>query len=147
MRAARKLPSLYAEDFYAWTRAQARALAGGHVDLLDLANLAEEVKSLGDRDRRELRSRLAVLVAHLLKQRFQPEKATRSWLATIIEQRREIGYIVEASPSLRRELPELLRRGYSTARRSAIAETGMDERSFPKDCPFALEEVLEAEEE
>jgi Domain of unknown function DUF29 len=78
---------LYDEDFYAWTVEQARLLRSGKLSAIDAANIAEEVESMGRSDRRELQSRLVVLTLHLLKWRFQPSARSRSWLATIEEQR------------------------------------------------------------
>ena len=52
------MKSDYDTDFYEWTQHQAAALAAGHVSELDLANLAEEIESLGKWDRRGLRNNL-----------------------------------------------------------------------------------------
>ncbi len=80
----------YEKDFYAWTVEQARLLRAGELSALDVANIAEEIESLGRSDRRELGSRLTVLLLHLLKWRSQPDTRSKSWLATIREQRRQI---------------------------------------------------------
>jgi hypothetical protein len=91
----------YEEDFYAWTVDQARLLRTGELSTIDAANLAEEIESMGRSDRRELQSRLAVLTMHLLKWRFQPSARSRSWSATIEEQRLQIEQVFAESPSLR----------------------------------------------
>ena len=100
----------YDTDFYKWTQAQADALRAEKWELIDIANLAEEIESLGKRDRRELSSRLGILVRHLLKWHYQPERRRtgRSWQSTIMEQRRRIAGVLEQSPSLRTQLPDLL---------------------------------------
>src|SRR5487761_1403224 len=91
----------YDRDFYAWTNEQARLLRTGELSAIDAANLAEEIESMGRSDRRELQSRLAVLIMHLLKWRFQPSARSAGWLGTIREQRLQIELILEDSPSLR----------------------------------------------
>src|SRR5437660_6611753 len=91
----------YEEDFYAWTVEQSRLLRSGELSAIDVANIAEEIESMGRSDRRELKSRLVVLVMHLLKWRHQPSARSRSWSATIDEQRLQIEGILAESPSLR----------------------------------------------
>ena len=61
----------YEEDFYAWTVEQARLLRLGDLSAIDVANIAEEIESVGRSDRRALESRLTVLLTHLLKWRIQ----------------------------------------------------------------------------
>jgi hypothetical protein len=92
----------YEEDFFAWTIEQARLLRAGNLSAIDAANIAEEIESVGHRDRRELGSWLLVLVMHLLKWSKQPGLRSRSWSATIREQRRQIEQILDESPSLGR---------------------------------------------
>lgn len=142
MRAARPNPELYERDFYAWCTDQAAALRASRTDALDLAHLAEEVDALGITLKRELRSRLATILMHLLKLRFQPERATESWQATIRRERREIALLLEDSPSLRSILPERCAAAYKLARQDAAAETQLPLRTFPEQCPFALSEAI-----
>jgi predicted DNA-binding ribbon-helix-helix protein len=59
--------SMYETDFYLWTQEQATLLREGRLDELDVPNLVEEIDSLGRSQRHELRSRLRVLLMHLLK--------------------------------------------------------------------------------
>ena len=120
----------YETDFYAWTIEQARLLRGGDLSVIDAANIAEEIESMGRSDRRELQSRLVVLTMHLLKWRHQPGVRSRSWSATIEEQRLQIENLFAESPSLRPLAGGMLGPAYSIARARAIAETGLaDERS------------------
>ena len=79
----------YDDDFFAWTQEQARLLRDGELADIDVENLAEEIESMGRSVRRELRNRLALLIMHLLKWRFQPAFRSRSWSSTIIEQRNQ----------------------------------------------------------
>ena len=133
---------LYEQDFVLWTEDQAAALRAGRLDALDLENLAEEIASLGGRDRRELDSRLEVLVLHLLKWRYQSDKRTGSWESTIRTQRREIEKLIRQSPSLRREVEPMMLDGYRSARRNAAAETDLGVDTFPEACPFSEDQVL-----
>ena len=75
----------YEMDFYAWTVEQARLLRCGELSAIDAENIAEEIESTGRSDRRELESRLVVLIAHLLKRHKQPDLRSKSWSATIRE--------------------------------------------------------------
>jgi hypothetical protein len=133
----------YDTDFYAWTQHQAAALLAGHLSELDLVNLAEEIESLGKSDWRELSSRLAVLVTHLLKWSHQPElRETSTWRHTIRTQRRDIGKLLKQSPSLRRQVPEMIAEDYASVREDASDETRLPLAMFPEARPWTPEQVL-----
>lgn len=133
----------YAEDYFAWTQDQVAALKAGRHDLLDLENLAEEVGDLGRSVKREIASRLNVLLVHLLKWRFQPDRRSASWKGTIVEQRGQILDDLDESPSLKPYPAARLGREYAVARLKAAGETGLPEAAFPPDCPFALADILD----
>jgi hypothetical protein len=135
--------NLYDNDFYAWTQHQAKLLYNQQWDQIDLPNLIEEIESLGRQERQELRNRLTVLLCHLLKWHFQPQKRSRSWLATIRIQRLEIADLLADSPSLKTYLEGALQRGYCTGREKAAGETNLPSQTFPADCPYSLTEVLD----
>lgn len=132
----------YEEDFYLWTVEQARLLRSGELSAIDAANIAEEIESMGRSDRRELKSRLIVLIAHLLKWLHQPEARSRSWSSTIREQRQQIDLVLEDSPSLRPAVTHMLPQTYSIARERTAEETGLAESTFPDLCPFTPDELL-----
>src|SRR5258706_6861530 len=98
---------LYDQDFYAWTQQQAALLRDQKTQALDFANLAEEIESLGRSDKRELGNRLRILVLHLLKWRYQPDRhpGSHSWEDKILDQRSPLLLLLAASTSLQRELP------------------------------------------
>jgi hypothetical protein len=99
----------YNEDFYAWTREQARLLRNGRFDALDLTHLIEELEDLGKREKRSLSSHLGVLLGHLLKWRYQsdyPHK--KSWRATINTQRRAVTKLLQDNLSLRPRLADFI---------------------------------------
>ena len=75
--------SLYEQDFYPWTLQQAELLRSRQLDCADLDNIAEEIESMGRSEKRELVSRLTVLLLHLLKWQHRPDFRGRSWRLTI----------------------------------------------------------------
>lgn len=79
--------SSHDHDFYRWTQEQADILRRGQFSAIDVDHLIEELEAMGARERRELTNMLEVLLAHLLKWQYQPEHRSRSWRATIAEQR------------------------------------------------------------
>lgn len=134
--------SLYESDFYAWTQQQVNLLLHQQWSQLDVVNLVEEISSLGRRERQELRNRLAVLLGHLLKWEYQPDKRSRSWLATIRIQRRELIKLLSENPSLQSYLEEALIEAYQNARDLASAETNLPFSTFPDNCLYLYEEVV-----
>lgn len=135
----------YNTDFYGWTKEQADLLRSGSLGQLDTQNLLEEIESMGNSQRSELESRLEVLFLHLLKWVFQPSHRGRSWQLTIAEQRRKVARRLSKSPSLKRELDEMTTDAYGDAILSAARETGMDENTFPKSCPWSFEQIMDSE--
>ena len=132
----------YDDDFFAWTQEQARLLRDGELSDVDAENLAEEIESMGKSDRREIRNRLTVLLTHLLKWQFQPGNRATSWTGTIVEQRQQIGAVLDDSPSLRPVLPGYFDQAYARACKLAAAETDIPEVVFPKRCPYTPDQIL-----
>ncbi|NJM67474.1 MAG: DUF29 domain-containing protein [Acaryochloris sp. RU_4_1] len=135
--------TLYEQDFYAWTQHQVELLHSGQLGELDIENLIEEIASLGRQERQELRNRLGVLLGHLLKWRYQPEARSKSWAATIQEQRREIQEILEDNPSLKPYLAEAIIRGYQKGLDLVNRETPLDPNQLPQTCSFSEIEIFE----
>ena len=98
---------LYGEDFLLWTQEQAKLLrnAAQHgVNLpFDWENVAEEIESLGRSDRRELRSRIASIIEHLLKLEHSSVTEPREgWLDTVERSRQEAENLLkEPNPKTR----------------------------------------------
>ena len=134
----------YEDDFYEWTVAQAAAIRDGRWIDLDVENVAEEIESLGRSDRREVGSRLRVMLMHLLKQHVQPERETASWQKTISAQASDLFGVVNDSPSLRRRLPEFVALEYPRVRRKASLETRLSLKRFPEIMPAEIEHRLYA---
>ena len=137
--------TLYDTDFNLWIEQTVNQLKNGDLQDLDRENLIDEIESMGSSDKREIKSRLIVLLMHLLKYKYQPKKKTRSWISTINTQRDEIELVLEDSPSLRLYLTENLPECYQKAIRSAVNETNLPKNTFPLDCPFSPEQVLDAD--
>jgi hypothetical protein len=136
--------TLYEQDFYAWTQQQVELLRSRHFHELDIENLIEEVESLGKQQRQELRNRLGVLLGHLLKWHYQPEARSRSWRATIREQRQQIHRHLKENPSLKPYLSEAIEIGYQTGLNLVDIETPLDSRQLPQECPFSEVQIFEA---
>jgi hypothetical protein len=136
---------LYEQDFFEWTQTTAALLRQGKWHEIDSESVAEELASLGKRDRRELGSRLEVLIMHLLKWCYQPEQRehSHSWSDTIWDQRRELTLLLDDSSSLRRHGPLLLQQRYPHARQKALNETRLPEQALPQECPWTVEQILD----
>lgn len=137
--------ALYDEDFLEWTQQQAEYLRKGHWAGLDVENLVEELEASGRSEQRELGSYLQVLLMHLLKCQYQPERRTKSWDDTLSNCRDKIQDCLEDTPSLRRFLedPEWLEKYYRRACRDAAKETKKPAEIFPAECPYTLEQILD----
>ncbi|MBJ7901317.1 MAG: DUF29 family protein [Cyanobacteria bacterium RI_101] len=133
--------SLYEQDFYSWTQEQAQALTQRRSESLDWEHLAEELADLGNRHYDQLSSRLAVLVGHLLKWKYQPECQGSSWRATIREQRRKINRLLQKNPGLKGRWQEAWEEAWLDGRDLAIRETELDESIFPETPCFDSEQV------
>jgi Domain of unknown function DUF29 len=131
--------SSYDTDLYEWTKEQADALRRRAANALDWDNLAEEIESLGKSDRRQIQSRLEVLLMRLLKWRYQPEWRCGSWRGSIFEARLRLRKLLADSPSLRSYPAEYLPEAYNNARGKALEETGL--LSLPDACPWTIDEV------
>ncbi len=139
---ANKIQREYEKDFYSWAIHNAKLLRQGKLSEVDIANVAEEIESMGKRERRELINRFAILIAHLLKWRYQPVRRSKSWECTIKEQRFELTDLLDESPSLKHEIEEQLSHAYKKALLITEKETGFELKTFPKSCPFSLKQVL-----
>jgi hypothetical protein len=136
---------LYDSDFYEWTQQVARLVREGRASKADLEHVAEEIEDMGKSEVSALSTRIRSLLMHLLKYNFQPVKRSRSWESTIANQRFEIQTLLEQSPSLKRRLSSLIGKNYKPAVRLASIETGLSPGSFPGDCPYTIEQILDHE--
>ncbi|MDD2536014.1 MAG: DUF29 domain-containing protein [Macromonas bipunctata] len=132
----------YETDIVAWAREQAALLRSGQLSALDIEHIAEEIEDVGKSEKRELASRMAVLLAHLLKWQHQPGRRGSSWTRTLKEQRKAIAAALRQTPSLKASLTDTdwLAGVWADAVTKAIDETGLD--SFPEDCSWPMMQVL-----
>lgn len=134
--------SLYDRDFLMWLETTAQLLRQKKFEQLDLDNLIEEIESMARSEKRELYNRLTLLLTHLLKWKYQPDKRSNSWISTIREQRRQIGLLLADSPSLRNRIEEIFNTCYQDAVEDASFETRLSKNIFPERCPFSLANIL-----
>jgi hypothetical protein len=136
---------LHDEDFYVWTRTQAKLLRAKRFDELDLANLTEEIEDLGGALERAVRSRVRLIIEHLLKLQHSSAKDPRlGWRATVRVQRSEL--LNDLTPSLRRHLADNLSDLYARARHDAegsLRDHGEQDAAdaLPATCPYTLDQI------
>ncbi len=136
---------LYEKDFYGWLEHTIDLLKQGRLSELNTEILIDELESMAKRDRRELLSRLVILLAYLLKWQYQSTHRCNSWRGSIVEQRYQIQKQLEDSPSLNNQLETLMRKAYHDAVKLAQAETGIAASQFSKQCEYTLEQILQDE--
>jgi hypothetical protein len=135
--------STYDGDIVAWANEQAQLLRAGLFSQLDIQHIAEEIEDVGKSEKRELASRMAVLLTHLLKFQHQPERQSKSWQRTIKEQRNAIAICIKKTPSLKAELTDAdwWSGVWSDTVAKASEETGLDD--FPESCPWPIDTILD----
>lgn len=141
------MPTAYDKDIIQWAEEQARFLRSGHFDKLDLENLADEVLEVGKSEVRELKSRMAVLLAHLIKWAWQPSHRGRSWQNTIRLQRKQIHFLLKDTPSLKYKMTkddlDFWESVWLDATLLASKETGIDPAVFPEILPWDTDQVMQ----
>jgi hypothetical protein len=140
-QAALSPPSLYEQDETAWLEQTASLVSQRRFDEIDREHLSEYLSDMARRDKREVFSRLVVLLAHLLKWDHQPDHRSSSWRGTIVTQRSELRQLLE-SGSLRVHANEVLAKAYKDAVDRTAAETGLEKTVFPVECPWSWDEVM-----
>jgi hypothetical protein len=133
----------YDRDFYAWANEQAALLRAGRLSEADIAHIAEEIESLGKTEKRELVSRLRVLLLHLLKWQFRPIYRGASWRTSILNTRDELVVHLQDNPSLTSQTGEAMDVAYRRAVLDAVAETSLPKASFPPAVPWSFEQVMD----
>ena len=136
--------SLYESDFYSWTQQQAELLRSGRLQSIDVANLLEEIETMGRSERASLKSAYRLICSHLLKMKYQPTKYTRSWYNTVDRERAEVVEVLAENPGLRPAREEIFAKAYALGRRDAARETAIALRSFPEKAPFTVVECDDA---
>ena len=142
----RPLSELYLEDETAWLEAMADLIRMGQLAELDYPHLREFLTDMSRRDRREVESRLAGLLLHILKWIYQPDHRSRSWRGSIVAQRQELARLAGRGV-LRQHAEAVLTETYQDAIDLAVAETGLPRETFPAECAYSFEELLGYEPE
>ena len=132
----------YETDFCAWLKLQSKLLKQKEYEKLDIENLIEEIEDLGKSERRMLESHLENLLMHMLKVKYQPEKHTKSWDATIKEATFKANKVLSENPSLKSNIKQMFFDAYFSARLKAVTETNLDECIFPEECPWNLKNIF-----
>lgn len=140
-----RMSKLYDGDVVAWALEQAALLRSGRLEAIDALNIAEEIEAVAKSEQRELASRFAVLLCHLLKWQFQPARRSQSWQRTTRDQRAAIASVLAKMPSLRPLLDdeEWLAHAFNDAVKLASEQTGLEE--FPDICPWTMQQILDPE--
>ncbi|AUB83482.1 DUF29 domain-containing protein [Candidatus Thiodictyon syntrophicum] len=135
----------YEQDIVAWADEQARLLRAGDFTLLDLEHIAEEIEDVGKSERRELKSRMAVLLAHLLKWQYQPERRGNSRRRTIRIQRRSVIRCLAETLSLKADLRDAgwWEQAWDDAISNVLKEVEIDD--LPETCPWSMDDILNDE--
>ncbi|MCC5616981.1 DUF29 domain-containing protein [Nostoc sp. CHAB 5836] len=140
--------ALYEQDFYLWIQTTVKLLRERNLEQLDIDNLIEEIDSMGRSEKKELKTRLVVLIEHLLKLQFwiaEKDYNARGWRQTVVDQRRQILYTLADSPSLKFIFNDIFVDCYTDARKDTIRKYQLSSELFPEQPPFSLEQVLNAD--
>jgi hypothetical protein len=134
---------LYEQDFSLWLDETVKLLREGNLGALDIENLIEEIECMGRSERQAVKSNLEIILMHLLKYKYQPEKRSNSWRYSLLEHRRRLDAAFKDSPSLKRYFLQEFDNCYLGARKLASVETGIAIAIFPLEIPFTIEQVLD----
>jgi hypothetical protein len=137
---------LYDHDYVQWLTEVVKCLKYGTFDQLGSENLQyllAELEAMGRSEKRAIESNLRVLLLHLLKWSYHPQRRSRSWQSSIQEHRIRIRKALRDSPSLNNYLSEVFAETYEDASVLAACETGLSKDAFQRPCPWSLNQVLE----
>ena len=142
---------LYETDYYQWAKHQAELLQKNDFLAMDIEHLIEELEGMARSDKRELESRLTVLITHLLKWQYQRQTLKeqwqgfdgQSWEKTIIEQRTQLESLLDKMPSLHPSLEPIVQDAYPYALKWVIRETRLSKEIFPSHCPYSVNQLLD----
>ncbi|MDB5558795.1 MAG: hypothetical protein JWQ36_1729 [Enterovirga sp.] len=138
-----RMSTRHGEDLYTWVQEQVALLRAGRLGEIDAENIAEELSDVGKSEFSKLQSALEIILAHMLKWDHQPERRSRSWDNSIAAQRADYADVLGDNPGLKSRRSEALTRAYRKARLAASSETNPPRDSFPAECPYGWDDVLE----
>lgn len=136
---------LYNTDYYLWLQDTIEKLKHQNYQHIDWVNLLDEIEAMARSERRSLESNLVVILLHLLKWQYQPDRRSTSWKLSVEEHRRRVRRLLKDSPSLKRYLEEVFEECYEDAIKQANIETSISVEIFPSACPYSIDQILEAD--
>lgn len=134
------MSKLYETDIIQWVEQQVLLIKQQRYAEVDWVNLLEEIEDLSKREKQRFISSIRLIIQHLLKWEYQPERRSSSWEITIKRERNHLKRYLRDTPSLKRywqDLPQI----YLDARADAANETGISDWDFPDTCPYSLAEI------
>ena len=134
-------PDLYHQDYLAWLETAIAQLQTGQWDQLDREHLIEELRALGQSEKRRVRSLLEQIIRHLLLyQYWTTERANNAnhWEAEIVSFRNQLND--DLSSNLKQHLLENLPKIYQNALEYVAAKTQLP--NLPQTCPYSLNQLL-----
>lgn len=135
--------TLYDKDYHLWLKETVKLLQDGKLQDLAIPDLIEEIQDMGKSQRKAVKSNLKVILWHLLKYKYQPEKGSNSWKSSIIKHRKRIRDAFEDSLSLKRYFNKIFDQSYQDSRELALVQTGLSIETFPLEYSFTIAEILE----
>jgi Domain of unknown function DUF29 len=133
----------YDQDFCLWAEQTAQLLRAEQYAAIDLEHLIDEVEDMSRSEKRALLSNARLVLMHLLKYQYQPEKRSNSWLSSIREHRTRLQDTFRDSPSLQGYFQTMYDECYQNARKQAADETGLPLQTFPIESPFTVDDCLD----
>jgi hypothetical protein len=135
----------YNTDVIAWANEQAAFIRSGRFELLDIEHIADEIEDVGKSEKREIKSRMVILLSHLLKWERQSERQGNSWRKTINVQRRDVAGCLRDTPSLKPDLQnkDWFESVWAGALDMAVKETGLSFDAFPEECPWSISQIFD----
>ena len=134
-------PTDYEDDFETWCYEQAELLRQRRFSEIDLPNVIEELESMGSEQRFALTSSYRLVISHLLKWQYQPERRSSSWEITIVRERGNIADRERKNRALRASAASVVEEAYGYAVREAAKETGLGRDTFPAECPYSVDQL------
>ncbi|HAC65748.1 MAG TPA: DUF29 domain-containing protein [Cyanothece sp. UBA12306] len=131
---------LYETDIIKWVEQQVSLLKEQRYTEVDWVNILEEIEDLSKRERDRFLSSIRLIIQHLLKWEYQPEKLSKSWEITIKRERNHLKRYLRDTPSLKRYWEDLSK-VYQDARADAANETGISDWKFPDRCPYSPQQI------
>ena len=135
----------YDGDFTAWAFEQARRIRELRSNDIDIANIAEEIESLGKGEVSKLESFLRLIMLHMLKWDYQARFRGASWESSVRKSRRHLAKHLKLNPSLKPILGAAIADAYEDARDAAAEETGFPEKYFPEENPYDFKTIMTRE--